>query len=241
LSAGTHLLKSATMSERDEKAMGQSVAMQVTSRYRITSEQKLNQYVVLVGLTLASSSERPDGNWFFAVVDNDQPNAFSGPDGYIFITRGALKQMHDESELAGVLAHEMTHVLSHHGLNAAKQSERTSALTDVAGTQMKGAQQEFTGLVNGAADVVLNKGYDRPQEDQADAGAIQLLVAAGYDPNGYLNFLTRVAGEQHGGATIAAFSTHPDAAGRVAKVRSQIASAPKGGVTLKERFERMTK
>ena len=238
-----HGVDAQTLSERDERAMGQSVAMQVTSRFRLVSDPKVSQYVVLVGLSLVSSSPRPDGNWFFAVIEDDQPNAFSGPDGYIFVTRGALKQMRDESELAGVLAHEMTHVLQHHGLNAAKQSGTYSAFIEGGNAAMQANQQnaQFLSMVNSAGDVVLVKGYDRGQEDQADAGAVKLLSAAGYDPTGYLNFLSRVADEQRGGSRNAAFSTHPDAASRVAKVQKQLTTVPKGGAVLKDRFERMTK
>lgn len=237
-----HGVESQALSERDERAMGESVAMQVTARYRIDPDTKLNQYVVLVGLTLANASPRPDGNWYFAVVDDQQANAFSGPDGYIFITRAALRQMRDESELAGVLAHEMTHVLDHHGLNAAKSRGLKSAGTEAAGTAMQQNAQlsQFTSAVNGVGDVVMNAGYDQPQENQADAGAVKLVAAAGYDPNGYLNFLTRVAQEQQqAGGRGGAFSTHPNAASRVAKVRQEIAAmGSRGGATLRGRFEK---
>jgi predicted Zn-dependent protease len=237
-----HTVEAGALTERDERAMGEAVALQVTNRYRIDPDTRLNQYVVLVGLTLASVSPRPDGNWYFAVVDGDQANAFSGPDGYVFITRAALRQMRDESELAGVLAHEMTHVLDHHGLNAAKSRGFMSAGKEFAGTaaQQNAQLSQFTSSVNGLGDIVMNTGYDQPQENQADAGAVKLVAAAGYDPNGYLNFLTRVAQEQqraggHGGA----FSTHPNAASRVAKVRQEIASmGSRGGAALRDRFER---
>lgn len=237
-----HGAEAYSITERDEPAMGQAVAMQVTNRYRIDPDTKLNQYVVLVGLTLTTTSPRPDGNWLFAVVDDAQPNAFSGPDGYVFITSAAVRQMRDESELAGVLAHEITHVLDHHGRDAAKRSGLVSAGSEGVGTAMQKDPQlnQFTTSVQGVGDVVLVKGYDRGQEDQADAGAVKLVAAAGYDPNGYLNFLTRVAQEQQqAGGRGGAFSTHPDAASRVAKVRQQIATMNvHGGATLRGRFEK---
>src|SRR5258708_981953 len=111
-----------SLGEKDERAMGESVAMAVTTRYPIIQNDKLNQYVSLVGLTLAANSPRPDGHWLFAVVDTPEVNAFSGPDGYVLITRGAIAQMKDEAELAGVLSHEMSHVLDKHGLAAVKQA-----------------------------------------------------------------------------------------------------------------------
>src|SRR5256885_606615 len=127
--------------------MGESVAMAVTTQYPIVKDEKLNQYVTLVGLTLAARSSRPDANWLFAVIDTDEVNAFSGPDGYILVTRGAIRQMQDESQLAGVLAHEMTHVLEKHGLKAVQQAGYADAL----GTLAQGSRDTaaFSQVTNG--------------------------------------------------------------------------------------------
>src|SRR6266700_8089654 len=88
LGRGTgQLIEAETINDSDQQAMGESVAMAVTSRYPIVRDNKLNQYVTLIGLTLANASNRPDANWLFAVVDTAEVNAFSGPDGYILLTR----------------------------------------------------------------------------------------------------------------------------------------------------------
>jgi beta-barrel assembly-enhancing protease len=228
-----------SLSEKDEKAMGESVAMAVTTRYPIVRDEKLNQYVTLVGLTLASSSPRPDTNWLFAVVDTDEVNAFSGPNGYVMVTRGAIKQMQDESELAGVLAHEMTHVLDKHGLKAVQRA----GFADAGATLAKGTRETaaFGQFANGLVDTVLVKGYGREEEDQADAGAVNLLMATGYDPAGYLHFIERMAQQQGGRSASPVFSTHPGAAERAGKIRKEIDAAGGGkGAVLKERFEKMT-
>src|SRR5438270_9129503 len=91
--AGGQLAEAESINDTDQQAMGESVAMAVTSRYPIVRENKLNQYVTLVGLTLANASSRPDANWLYAVVDTPDVNAFSGPDGYILITRGLVRQL----------------------------------------------------------------------------------------------------------------------------------------------------
>jgi predicted Zn-dependent protease len=228
-----------SLGEKDERAMGESVAMAVTTRYPIVKNDKLNQYVNLVGLTLAASSARPDGHWLFAVVDTPDVNAFSGPDGYVMVTRGAIQRMQDESELAGVLAHEMSHVLDKHGLAAVKQAGRAAAFGKLA--QADERLSAFSELTNGVVDTVLVKGYGREQEDQADADAVKLLIATGYDPRGYLNFIDRMGREQRGHAGV--MSTHPGAAERASKIRKRIADlAPaKQGAILRERFEQNTK
>jgi predicted Zn-dependent protease len=203
-------------------------------------DQQLNRYVTLVGLTLADASRRPDGNWLFCVVDTPEANAFSGPDGYVMITRGLIGQLHDESELAGVLAHEMSHVLAEHGLQAVKQAGRAKALSSLAqaGDDRLGA---FSQVTDSLTQTVLVKGYDRKQEDEADSRAVRLLINAGYDPIGYYNFLNRLAAEQGRGST-SIMSTHPGAADRARKVRQRIDElAPaKQGAILRERFEKMT-
>ncbi len=233
--------EAASLSQKDEQAMGESVAAAVTTQYPVVKDAKLNQYVALVGLTLANASKRPDGNWLFAVVDSNEVNAFSGPDGYIMITRGALKEMRDEAELAGVLAHEISHVLDEHGLKAAKQAGITSSLANLSNLDQR--SNAFGELASGLADTVLNKGYGRQQEDEADADAVKLMISTGYDPNSYLHFIERIAKSQGSarGASVL-MKTHPGAAERADKIRKRISElAPaKQGAVLRERFAKMT-
>lgn len=227
------------LNEKDEQAMGESVAMAVTTKYPIVKNSDLNQYVTLVGLTLANASRRPDGNWLFAVVETEEVNAFSGPDGYILLTHGLIKKLRDEAELAGVLAHEMSHVLDKHGLEAVKQAGRASAIASLA--QADGRTAAFGQVADGLTDTILVKGYGRNQEDQADADAVKLLIATGYDPHGYLRFIQRTALAQESSTTL--MSTHPGAAARAGKIGAKIEqlNPAKPGVVLRERFEKYVK
>ena len=240
LNAGVKGIQNESLSESDEQGMGESVAMEVSSKYPITSNQKLNQYVTLVGLTLANNCRRPDLNWLFAVLETPEANAFSGPNGFIFVTRGLLAKMHDEAELAGVLAHEMSHVLEKHGLNAVKQAGRANVLASLATADKHAAA--FSELTSSVTDTILVKGYDREQEDNADLGAIKLAFRSGYNPNSYLNFITRLASEQKTGSSL--MSTHKGAAERAQIIRKKlsemkaISAAPSPGVILQDRFEK---
>jgi beta-barrel assembly-enhancing protease len=222
----------------DEDAMGQSVALSLTNTSPLTKNEKLNKYVSLVGLTLVEASPRPVGNWMFGVLESNQVNAFAGPNGYIFVTTGALKLMKDESELAGVLAHELTHVLHHHGLNGIKSDANSDALKDAASIAVSATGSDRYGVFNKLADPlvdgVLKKPYARTQELDADRNAITITVAAGYDPNGLIRFLERM-----GNTPGDVMSTHPGSAERLSSARAQIAKLgnPKGK-TLKERFEK---
>jgi predicted Zn-dependent protease len=220
----------------NEDGMGQSVAVSLTNTYPLTKDEKLNKYVSLVGLTIANASERPVGNWQFGVLDTNDVNAFAGPNGYIFVTRGALNRMDNEAQLAGVLAHEVTHVLHHHGLEGVKNSASVDLAKDMANIYAK--DPTGTGLVSSMATptiaTVAKNGYGQGQENDADANAIRLLVAAGYDPNGLPQFLEKL--ESAGGG---AFSTHPGKAERITKTRQQIAALGNPpGKTLKDRFDK---
>ena len=229
------------LSEKDELAMGESVAMKITTVHPLVTNRKLNEYVTLIGLTLANASSRPDGNWVFGVVDAPEANAFSGPDGFVMLTRGLIGQLHDESELAGVIAHEMSHVLDKHGLKAARQAGMIAAGVSALGADKNLAQ--FSQGADNLADIVLKKGFGREQEEQADGDAVKLLVMTGYDPHGYLNFIERTAKAQGAGGS-SLMSTHPGAADRAVKIRQKIETSKnlkQGAAVLRDRFESMTK
>ena len=118
------------MNESDEDDLGRTIAIAATNQWPLYDNTRLNKYVTMVGLTLADQTSNPGANWVFGVLDTPDTAAYSGPNGYIMITRGAIAAMQDESELAGVLAHEMSHVPNHDGFKAVK----TGKISEV-GTQ----------------------------------------------------------------------------------------------------------
>jgi predicted Zn-dependent protease len=94
----------------EEKSIGEAIALQVVARYGGTVEQPdLIRYVNLVGKAVANTSDRPDIPYRVAILNHDSINVFAAPAGYIFVTRGLLKQIHNEAELAAVLGHEIAH------------------------------------------------------------------------------------------------------------------------------------
>ena len=229
----TTLGKSASITEKDEPSLGETVAIQVTNRYPVYPDQNLNRYVTLVGRTVAASSSMPGIDYYFAVLDTPVVNAYSGPHGFVMITRRAVMKMKDESELAGVLGHEIGHICKHHGLDAVH-----SALNKQAAIQLAGTSAKFSAFSQGAGalgDTILNVGFSQPQEEEADAEGVKFMSAAGYDPTGYLHFLQRMADEQGKGGK--PFGTHPGAGDRVKKVQAQITKMKNtGGASNTDRF-----
>lgn len=232
----------------DEDELGKSVAILVTNRYPPSNDEQLVRYVNLVGYALASCSRKPDGYYAFGVLDTDDIDAYSGPNGYVMITRGAIASMTDEAQLAGVLAHELTHVIDQHGLESARLAAEKAGYMDAAKSLLHSA--DATRFIDSGIDAVVRNGYDKPQETAADSGAVDLLIATGYDPRSYANYLAYLIALQefapHGGQPsrlmTKIMSTHPDIPDRYQAVLKLIAThGGGGGATLGDRFKTMTK
>jgi predicted Zn-dependent protease len=168
---------------------------------------------------MALASDRPltYGGYHFAVLDSEEINALSCPGGMIFITRGMLRQMKTEDDLAAVLAHEVAHV-NHRDGAAAVQRSRWVQVVTLLGTQA--AQQyggaelnELVSLFQGSAqDVVktlLVNGYGRQEESEADESALTFLHRLGYNPYALPGTLEIMAQRQGQGNTGGIFATHP--------------------------------
>jgi len=220
------------LSQADEDEMGRTVAIAATNQWPLYDNPALTKYVTMVGLTLADSTSNPSGNWVFGILDTPELNAYSGPNGYILITRGAIAAMQDESELAGVIAHEMAHVLNHDGFNAVKNARRNQALLEGAAAM----DQKFAAFSQASdflVNTVLRSGWDKSQETAADAGAVKILKSAGDDATGLARFLKRME-QSHGGGSGKLFGTHPGTPDRIARISSQ--AGPAGGATHVARF-----
>jgi predicted Zn-dependent protease len=220
---------------------GKSMAIAVTNEYKVSDNQKQQIYVNYIGQTLAAASAHPNDHYLFGVLDKaDEVEAFSGPDGYIFITSGALNKAQDEAEVAGILAHEMTHVQKQHGIQAVQRGKVQQGLMQGA-SHFANASAGIQQALPWADDLVTNQlhgHYDQPSELEADKGAVDLLIAAGYDPNSLLNFMNRIGQEQQSNPSSNVMSTHPDMKSRAAAVESQIkAAGVTGGATLADRFK----
>jgi predicted Zn-dependent protease len=228
LNALVHAGSAISLSEQDEPDLGESIAVAITNQYHLTTDERLARYVALVGLTVASASPNPSGNWVFGVLETPEVNAFSTPNGYVFVTRGALMRMQDEAELAGVFAHEIGHVCHHDGLNQIKAAEWKSAAVE--GSQANARTAQLSGAADAGLNAVTNTAYSQPQESAADAAAVQIVYAAGYDPHSFLRFIQN--NETGGGG----FSTHPGGAKRAQTISAQIAKLRPGGATMAQRF-----
>ncbi|MDH3562733.1 MAG: M48 family metalloprotease, partial [Gammaproteobacteria bacterium] len=168
-------------------------------------------------------SDRPDLPWHFAVLDTDGVNAFAVPGGYIFITRGMLLRMRDEAELAGVLAHEVTHVVEKHALNTMRKGNITGLASDALGKYAeKKGMDEFTKIVSAGTEIYA-RGLDKEDEFAADRAGVVIAARAGYDPYGLPSVLQTLASiNPKDDAVTLMFKTHPDSGKRLELVSSSM-------------------
>lgn len=150
----------------------------------------LQRYVNQVGRWLALQSPRPNLPWTFGVLDDPGFNAFAAPGGYVFVTKGLVDRVADESELAGILAHEIAHVVGKHHLKALRQSASTGLVTQALASQIRNpvagaVSSQFLSL----AKDLYGKGLSRDDELEADRVGVALAARAGFDPYGLVAVL----------------------------------------------------
>jgi predicted Zn-dependent protease len=168
--------------EPEEIQIGQGFAATLLGAKPLLADEHAQRYVNALGHYLALQTERPDLPWTFAVLDDPGFNAFATPGGYIFITRGLLQRMESEAELAGVLSHEIGHVLRKHYLKAVQKNAGASLLGDLA--SMKGGNSQIKDSVVSFAKNLYSKGLDKEDEFEADRIGVVVAARAGYDPYG---------------------------------------------------------
>ena len=222
-----------------EYYIGRTVGAVIINKYKPYQNKRANAYINLLGQTLAKASDMPEtfNGYHFLILDSDEINALATPGGLIFITRGMLRCCRDEDAVAAVLAHEIGHVQSKHGLQAIKKSRITSALiilgTEGAktfgGEDLANLTATFEDSISDITATLVNNGYSRKFERQADIAAVTILKRVGYDPNGLVNMLKVMEKKLKPGSPDFA-KTHPSPASRIADIQKDIGKSAGGKV-----------
>jgi predicted Zn-dependent protease len=214
-----------------EYYIGRSVAAVILSQYPPYNQPQANQYLNLLGQNLAQASDMPEifRGYRFLVLNSDEINAFATPGGQVFITRGLLRCCRNEDAVAAVLAHEIGHIQLKHGIQAIKKSRITDAVTTIAAETARALMphetemlsQAFGGAIMDITTTMINNGYSRSYEYQADQAALKILRRLGYDPNGLVEMLT-VMGKslKSGGKDFA--KTHPSPGDRIGEIEEKL-------------------
>ncbi len=208
------------ISEEKERQIGTSVAANLLGAAPLVDNQQLQEYVNRVGLWVAAQSERPNLEWRFGVLENDNVNAFATPGGYVFITKALFLMMNNEAELAGVLAHEISHVLRRHHLEAIKTKAQAGLLGDV----MSMAIGKQGGALDQLAQVgtsLYTSGLDKDDEFQSDSDGVVLAARAGYDAFGLMSALATLGDIKADDSTMSLMNTtHPSISDRLTRLET---------------------
>ena len=206
-------LKKATgkISQPEEIEMGAKLVSGLLGAAPLVDDPALQRYVNDVGHWVASQSKRKDLPWTFGVIDSEGINAFAAPGGYIVLTLGLFNLLENEAQLAGVLAHEIAHVVRKHHLKALQKTMKRDFIASlaVAAVDDEKDQQNLQRLVNTGVQLYAT-GLDRKYEFEADLRGVVLAARAGYDPYALLDVLNTIDSINPDSSALAVFmKTHP--------------------------------
>ena len=173
--------KDVEMTEAEEAQLGAEVSTRIRARYGVVQDQAVHRYVSLVGMALVMASSKPGPNWKFIVLDTDAVNAFAAPGGFVHITKGALANLKNESELAGVLAHEIIHVTDKHTIRAIQKGKLVQMGAD---ETVAGNSALMSKLADKAYEVI-ESGFGRGEELESDEKGIVHRQRRGLRPAGH--------------------------------------------------------
>jgi len=233
------------LSTGQEITLGKETAQQVEKEFGVYDDPELRNYVNGVGQKLANVSERKEITYYFNILNTPMVNAFAAPGGFIFVTRGILKELDDEAQLAGVIGHEIGHVAYRHG---AKQFEKVfgyQAILLVGEIITKRDLSQLRQYTNFFVSLML-LGYSRKNEFEADNSGVRYSLAAGYDPKAMVEFFEKLkAMEKRAPSEFETlFRSHPPTGDRIERVELYIDQASvEGGGLLRnqEKFKMMTR
>jgi predicted Zn-dependent protease len=203
--------------EPEEIQMGRGVAETLLGAAPLAGDAELQRYVNSVGRWVAQQSERPGLPWHFAVNDSDVVNAAATPGGNIIVTKGMLRVLRNESELAGVLGHEVAHVVRRHHLTAMRKGAFVGLLAQGAQVAASGSRnQQLVDALVGPTKELYARGLDKSDEYEADRMGVVLAARAGYDAWGLPNAIQTLATiKPDDNAVKLLFKTHPSPSARL--------------------------
>lgn len=207
------------VSPREDIEIGRKYAPEVEKQLGGKIESPvIEQYINSIGQKVARVSHNKDLKFTYVAVNDDSMNALALPGGYIFITRGMLEKLNNESQLAGILAHETLHVTARHSAAAMSQQIGMGALLSVAMTQ---TTSQGASTAARLTTQLIGLKYSREAEKEADRYGMDYMVKAGYSPNGMVETM-QILAEESTQRPVEFFSTHPNPENRVGLLKRHI-------------------
>ena len=210
----------------EEVELGQQFSQEIEKDVKIYNDPVITAYINALGQQMARVSKRNNITYRFKVVDSEVVNAFALPGGYLYVNLGLIRASENESELAGVIGHEIGHVVGRHG---AKGLTRQLGVTALAQLILGEDPNKVAEIAAGVVATGAMMRYSRDAEREADGFAVQEMYDAGIHPEGLATFFEKLQQLQKRQPSQLEqfFSTHPLSRERVSNVRAQIASLPR--------------
>ena len=218
------------VSQQQEVQLGQQESAQIQQQLPLVQDAVINQYVSSLGNQIASKTSRADLQWQFYVVNTDVVNAFALPGGIVYVNRGVLERADKMDELAGVMAHEIEHVVRRHSVKQMEQMQGANVGVALACTLTNICSNQAAATAINVGGTAIFAKFSRADEVQADEGGFHNVMNAGISPEGMLSFFQKLlAEEQQNGSSSAVnswFSDHPGTQDRIQDIQNMLAQVP---------------
>lgn len=226
-------------SQEEEISLGRQIAGNLLGAAPLVKDAALQKYVNSVGRWVASQSERPDLPWRFGVIESEDINAFAAPGGYIMVTKGLYRKLSNEAQLAGILGHEIGHVVKKHQLKVLQKQQ----LLNIGAGFLSDKYAKDNKLVSkaiGTGAEISARSLDKSAEYEADRLGLSYATRAGYEPYGLTEVLQTIGQtNKNDGSVALLFKTHPHPDERLVALGDAIGNKldnVKNGKTLENRF-----
>ena len=214
------------VSQQQEVQLGQQESAQIRQQLPLVQDAVINQYVNALGNQIASHTSRADLQWQFYVVNTDVVNAFALPGGIIYVNRGVLERADRMDELAGVMGHEIEHVVRRHSVKQMEQMQGANVGVALACTLTNICSNQAAATAINVGGTAIFAKFSRTDEVQADEGGFHNVMSAGISPSGMLSFFQKLLAEeqQSNNSNVSSwFADHPGTQDRIADIQRMLA------------------
>ena len=220
------LTAACSVSDSEERALGEDYVRQINAQLPLVTDQRVVGYVDALGKEIASKTSRASLDWQFHVVNSEAVNAFAVPGGFIYVNRGLIDRAKTLDQLAGVLGHEIGHVVERHSVEQMKKATGANIGVALLCTLTSICDNTATQVVINAAGSALFARYSRSHETEADSQAVANVIAAGIHPSGIPDFFQLLIAERRRNPNVLEnfFASHPLEESRVEHTRALIAA-----------------
>lgn len=212
----------------EEWQLGQQIEADVNQQVQLVDDPTLERYVEQMGQQIVAQTELAQQPWRFHVVQDDAINAFNIPGGVVYVNSGLIAKAGSASELAGVMAHEVSHGVARHGTERLTTQYGISIVAGLVLGQDPGLVEQIAAQIVAGGAIAR---YSRSAENEADRLGVAYMASAGWDPEGFSRMLERLLEESGGGGGgIPFFSTHPTTESRIENVRAEAQGISRSGL-----------